>query len=334
MYMATIKDVAREAGVATSTASYALNGVPKVSEETRQKVLEAAKKLNYVPNLSARSLKLQRTETIGVFLNDFSGPLYSELLRGINKVAALGGYDLIASSIYGKREGTVLKFLEEKRVDGAILLCSSVSDDLIKKAASEDFPIIVLDREIKHENIYSVLLNNEAGMYNAVEHLIKLGHRKIAYITGPIDSYDAKNRLMGYKKALTDYGYGIDNNLIVNGNFEESSGYQGMKLILASKIDIDAVAAANDEMAIGAMRAVKESGLKIPQDISIVGFDDIQLAEYIYPSLTTVNHPKYEWGEIATKVLLNAINGEKNNIDTIMLPSKLIIRKSSGLKGN
>lgn len=330
--MATIKDVAREAGVATSTASYALNGVPKVSEETRQKVLRAAKKLNYVPNVSARSLKLQRTETIGVFLNDFSGPLYSELLRGINKVAAMEGYDLIASSIYGKREGTVLKFLEEKRVDGAILLCASVSDEIIKKAASDDFPIVVLDRELKHDNIYSVILNNEGGMYSAIEHLIKLGHEDIAYITGPKDSYDANKRFLGYRRALADHGYTVRRELIVDGNFEESSGYQGMKLLLASNIDIDAVAAANDEMAIGAIRAVKESGLEIPRDISIVGFDDIQLAEYITPSLTTVNHPKYEWGEIAAKVLLNAINGEKNSMDTIMLPSRLVMRKSTGLR--
>lgn len=330
--MATIKDVAREAGVATSTASYALNGVPKVSEETRQKVLRAAKKLNYVPNVSARSLKLQRTETIGVFLNDFSGPLYSELLRGINKVAAMEGYDLIASSIYGKREGTVLKFLEEKRVDGAILLCASVSDEIIKKTASDDFPIVVLDRELKHDNIYSVILNNEGGMYSAIEHLIKLGHKDIAYITGPKDSYDANKRFLGYRRALADHGYTVRMELIVDGNFEESSGYQGMKLLLASNIDIDAVAAANDEMAIGAIRAVKESGLEIPRDISIVGFDDIQLAEYITPSLTTVNHPKYEWGEIAAKVLLNAINGEKNSMDTIMLPSRLVMRKSTGLR--
>lgn len=328
--MATIKDVAKEAGVATSTASYALNGVPKVSEETRQKVIKAAKKLNYVPNASARSLKLQRTETIGVFLNDFSGPLYSELLRGINKATAIKGYDLIAFSIYGKGESTVLKFLEEKRVDGAILLCTSVSDDLIIRAAADGFPIVVLDRELKADNVYSVLLNNEDGMYGAVEHLIKLGHRKIACITGPENTYDADKRLIGYKKALIDYNYPIDNDLIINGNFEESSGYQAVKLLLAYNMDIDAITAANDEMAIGAIRAIKESGLKIPQDISVVGFDDIQLAEYISPSLTTVNHPKYEWGEIATRILLQAIEGEKTNVDTIMLPSRLVVRKSSG----
>lgn len=325
--MYTIKDVAKLAKVAVSTASYALNGTGKVSQETREKVLKAAEELGYRPNGVARDLKRNvKTGIICMFVNDLGGPFYSEVLRGVQDIAGFNGYNLIACN-----HTMTDKFLSERRVDGAIILSPNIPDKLLERVAGPQFPIVVMDRELKHEHIYNVLLDNINGAYLASKYLIDLGHRKIAYISGPMISYDNIKRLEGYKKALDDHNIGFDPSLIVQGRFTEEGGYGAMKLLMfnskQNNINIEAVFCANDEMAIGAINALSAEGIRVPEDISIIGHDDIRLASYIKPSLTTIRHQQYEWGTMAANLVFQGLK-EGSKGGNMILPAKLIERES------
>lgn len=330
--MYTIKDVARLANVAVSTASYALNGTGKVSQSTREKVLKAAEELGYRPNGVARDLKRKvKTGIICMFVDDLGGPFYSEVLRGVQEVAICNNYNLIACS-----HRMTEKFLSERRVDGAIVLSPNIPDDILLKTAGPQFPIVVMDRELECEHIYNVLIDNFNGAFQAVKYLIDLGHRKIAYISGPLVSYDNKKRLEGYKQALEENDIKFNPNLIIQGRFTEEGGYEAMKLfLLNSNItnQIDAIFSGNDEMAIGAIRALSEKGIRVPEDISIVGYDDIRLASYIQPPLTTVSHYKYEWGTMAASLVFQGLKDQFKG-GKIILPAKLIERSSCKATGN
>lgn len=325
--MYTIKDVAKLANVAVSTASYALNGTGKVSQETREKVLKAAKELGYRPNGVARDLKRNvKTGIICTFFDNFGGPFFSEVLRGVQDVAICNNYNLIACT-----HRMTEKFLSERRVDGAIILSPIIPDELILKNAGPNFPIVVMDRELECEYIYRVLLDNVKGAYEATKYLINQGNSRIAYISGPEISYDNRKRLAGYQKALEESNIGFENNLVVQGRFTEEGGYGAMKLLLInsrlSNKPLDAVFCANDEMAIGAINALNEEGVRVPEDISIVGYDDIRISSYVQPSLTTVSHYNYEWGVMAANLVFQ---GMKENFkgDSVILPPKLIVRNS------
>lgn len=329
--MYTIKDVARLANVAVSTASYALNNTGKVSQETRERVKRVAEELGYKPNGVARDLKRNvKTGIICVFFNDFGGPFYSEVLRGVQDVAICNNYNLIACT-----HRMTEKFLSERRVDGAIILSPNIPDDVILRAAGPNFPIVVMDRELDCEHICNVLIDNEQGAFSATKHLMDLGHKRIAYISGPFISYDNMRRLDGYKKALEEGNIPFDPSLVVQGRFTEDGGYGAMKLILLnSKLDnnpLDAVFCANDEMAIGAINALNEEKVKVPEDISIVGYDDIRLASYIHPSLTTISHYKYEWGTMAANLVFQGLKEDFKG-GKVILPAKLVIRSSSRKK--
>jgi len=327
--MATIKDVANLAGVAVSTASYALNNSPRVSQETKEKVLAAAKQLNYQPNGIARDLKLSKTNTIGLILSDLSGPFYSELIKGVQDITIANGYDLIAISSLGGKNSTAVKFLKEKRADGIIILAHNIDNNLIISAAREDMPIVLLDRPLKAKYVLNIQVDNEGGAYKAVEHLIALGHRKIVYLSGPNNSYDNLKRFEGYKKALITHNISFSKRWLYQGNFTKEGGYHAAKLMLLQDDLPDAIFAANDEMAIGVIEAFKEAGLKIGEDVALVGFDDIQLAKYVNPSLTTVKQPMKEMGVLAAQQIFQALNGNFST-DYILLETELIIRDSCG----
>lgn len=323
----TIKDVARMANVAVSTASYALNNKGKVSQETREKVQKIADELGYRPNGVARDLKRNvKTGIICVFFDDFGGPFYSEVLRGVQDVALCNNYNLIACT-----HRMTEKFLSERRVDGAIILSPNIPDEVLLKAAGPKFPIVVMDRELQCEHICNVLIDNVQGAYSATKHLIDLGHKRIAYISGPFISYDNMKRLEGYKNALMENNIAFDPNLVVQGRFTEEGGYGAMKLILLNsklnKSKLDAVFCANDEMAIGAINALNEENVKIPDDISIIGYDDIRLSSYIQPPLTTISHYKYEWGTMAANLVFQGLKEDFKG-GKVILPAKLIVRSS------
>ncbi|MFC4600632.1 LacI family DNA-binding transcriptional regulator [Cohnella hongkongensis] len=329
--MATIKDVAKAAGVSLSTASYAINGNRKISEATRAKVLEAAKQLNFQKNGWATDLKRSSTKTIALIVSDMSGPYYSELIRGVQEIAFENGYDLIACSSFGGNESTAIKFLKEKRVDGVIVSAHNLQDEPILESARKGFPIVVLDRHLKSDHIYNVLVDNEQGGYMATELLIKNGCKRIAYISNSSSSYDHKLRYKGYMQALNDYGYKSASNLNVNGKFTIDDGYRATKLLIAQRNLPDAIFYANDEMAVGGMQAFKESGIRVPEEISVIGFDDILLAEYMNPPLTTIRQPKYEVGSLAAHLILQLLDGKSIDHE-YMLPTELVVRKSCLLR--
>ncbi len=325
--MVTLKDVAKKAGVAVSTASYALNNNPKISETTRNMVLTAANELDYRPNGTARNLKKQKTETIGLFLNDLAGPYYSEIIRGVQKVVSDNEYDLVVCSASGGTDSTAYKFLQERRVDGAVILAPKITDKEIYQVARTQLPVVVLDRKLESDYIKYVLIDNVNGSYQAVTHLINRGYKNIGFLSGPEESYDNKERYEGFSRALNDNNFLFDENLLFKGDFTEEEGYKVISKFLKNDISIDALFAANDEMAIGAIQAIKENNYQIPNDIAVVGFDDIRLSSYINPPLTTVRHPKYEMGTFATHMIFQILQGAAT--ESIVLPTQLINRESS-----
>ncbi|UOQ44001.1 LacI family transcriptional regulator [Halobacillus salinarum] len=337
--MATIKDVAKLAGVAISTASYALNGSSKISGETKKKVEEAAKTLNYKKNGLASDLKRTKTNTIALILTDLSGPFYSELIKGVQDVTTANGYDLIACSSIGGSKSTAAKFLTEKRVDGAIILAHNISDEIALEAAKHNFPIVVLDRHLESESIYQVEVDNVHGGYLATEYLIKRGHKEIAYVSGPSNSHDNILRFQGYMEALEDNHIPYQPKWKIVSDFTRSGGYRATKLLIAQNDLPEAIFYANDEMAIGGMQAFKEKGIQVPDDISMIGFDDIQLAEYVHPPLTTIQQPKYEAGSLAVHLIFQVLGGEKINhhykltTDLIERKSVRVIQPSSSTQG-
>ncbi|WP_430790620.1 LacI family DNA-binding transcriptional regulator [Virgibacillus flavescens] len=325
--MATIKDVAKLAGVAISTASYALNDSGKVSQSTRDKVVLAAKELNYQKNGFASDLKRTKTNTIALILSDLSGPYYSELIKGVQDVATANGYDLIACSSIGGPQSTAVKFLKEKRVDGVIILAHNISDEITLESAREGFPLVVLDRKLKNEYVVHVEVDNLQGGYTATDYLIKKGHKQIAYISGPLNSHDNELRFEGFSNALKDNGLTYQSKWRLSGDFTREGGYRATKMLIAQRDIPEAIFYANDEMAIGGMQAFYEKGIRVPDDISIIGFDDIQLSEYVTPSLTTMKQPKYEAGALSMHLIFQMLSGEKVN-HNYKLATELVERKS------
>lgn len=330
--MATIKDVAKLAGVALSTASYAMSGDSKVSAKTREKVLEAARQLNYQKNGFAMDLKRSRTNTIALILRDLSGPYYSELIRSIQDVALSNSYDLIACSSMGGKGSTAVRYMMEKRVDGAIVLAHNITDEILHAAAGPRFPIVVMDRLIAGEGLINVVVDGEQGGYSATRHLIENGHSSIAYISGPADSYDNALRYQGYLRAMQEAGLAEKAKWKLSGNFIREGGYKATKMMLMQGELPTAVFFANDEMAVGGMKAFEEAKISVPDDISVIGFDDIQLAEYIHPPLTTIRQPMYESGSLAGHLLFQMLNGDAVN-DFYKLKIELMERKSVKIQG-
>ncbi|MGD6776581.1 LacI family DNA-binding transcriptional regulator [Sutcliffiella horikoshii] len=326
--MATIKDVAKLAGVAVSTASYALNNVNKVSPATMKKVQEAARELNYFKNGFASDLKRTKTNTIALILRDLSGPFYSELIKGVQEVTTANGYDLIACSSVGGAQSTAAKFLKEKRVDGAIILAHNITNDIILESAREGFPIVVLDRKLNHEFVYQVEVDNIHGGYTATEYLINKGFREIGYVSGPMNSHDNEMRFDGYMAALKDHGIQYQSKWKLSGDFTREGGYRATKMLIAQRRLPESIFYANDEMAIGGLQAFKENKISVPDDISIIGYDDIQLAEYVSPALTTVRQPKYEVGALAVHVVFQALAKEDSVENYYNLSTEIVERKS------
>lgn len=332
--MATIKDVAKRAGVSISTVSYVLNNTGKVSEETRKRVLKAIEELNYVPNNFAKRLKRQQYDLVALIVHEIKGPFYDALVRGIQDVLHAFGYNLLIYCTLENRKQDVDKFLKVGIIGGMIIMTPAVKNEDIIRWANE-YKIITLDRTIKDKEgreIKSVRINNEKGAYEVVKYLYDLGHRRIAFMKGPKDSLDAKERYKGFIRAAHDLRIEIRNEDILEGNFTEESGYEVMKGYLSrnSRKDLPtALFCSNDEMAIGAMQAIKEIGLTIPDDISIVGFDDIELSSYVAPALTTVKRPMYQLGSLAAHMLLSLLNNTDDFLSDVVLDVNLVVRDST-----
>lgn len=324
----TIKDVAREAKVSISTVSYAINNSDRISEKTRNHVLEVAKKLNYSANSNAKRLRQKNVGAIGIFFNSWFGPIYSELVQGIERKVHEMGYDLIACSLFGGAESTAHRYLKDHMIDGAIILSNAFDDEFLRTVASSDLPIVALDREVKAEHIYNILIDNFGGAFGATKQLISNGCEQVHYFCGPNDSYDNQKRLEGYIAALGFYNVKFDNNLIIKSDFTEEDAYLKMKEMIEQGELPKAIFSANDEMALGIIRAANESGIKIPQQLKLIGFDNIRESERVTPALTTVTHHKYEMGVKAVEVLFSAMNREKEIEQVTILPTQIVDRET------
>ncbi|MHC0037725.1 LacI family DNA-binding transcriptional regulator [Pseudoneobacillus sp. C159] len=305
--MVTLKDVAKRAGVSVSTASYSLNGSNLITDETKQKVLDAVKEIGYRPNGLAKNLKEKKTNIIGLFLSGFTGPFFSEMVEGIQDEVIQNGFELVVCASVDKH-----RLLIERYVDGAIILNYHMEDELLEFVADEKLPCVVMDRELQSPFIKNVLLPNESGSAHAVNYLLQKGHKRLGFIAGSHQSYDGEARLRGFLKELKRHQIHFIEEDLLRADFTEVSGYLQMSQYLETKTPNanlpSAFVCANDEMAMGAIRAVKEKQLKVPEDIAIVGFDDISVAQYFNPSLTTIKVPRKDWGTAAAKTLLQMLD--------------------------
>lgn len=325
----TIKDVAKKANVSIATVSYAMNGCNRVSEKTRQHVLNIANEMNYVANTNAKQLKQRRSYSVGLFLNYWFGPVYSELVKGIEKVCHQKGYDLVACSMYGNENSTAHKYIRDRVVDGAIILTNSFYSDFLASFAGPDFPMVVLDRELTAPHIYNILIDNFGGAFSATKELVLKGCQDIYFFTGPDDSYDSQKRLDGYISALGYFNIPVRNHHLIRSDFTEKTAYKQMSELFEQGRRPDAVFAANDEMAIGIIRAAKRYGIDIPSEMKLVGFDDIRMAELMIPSLSTITHEKEGMGELAASTLISALDEKPESLKALtILPTSLILRET------
>lgn len=325
---ATIKDVARRAGVSIASVSRALNGTGVVTEQTHRRVQRAAKQLRYTPHQAARSLITRRTRTIGVLLPDIHGEYFSELIRGIDRGARTTGLHLLVSSSHGDADEASLALRAMNgRVDGVLIMSPHVDADLIERSLPETLPTVLMNTPAHSGRAPAFLTDNYGGARAMVEHLRSLGYQRIAHITGPKSNFESGERLRGFRAALGRTA--AAKSLVVNGNFTEESGYLAGREIAAASPRPDAVFAGNDMMAIGCLFALTEAGLRVPQDVALAGFDDIPIARFVTPPLTTVRAQTTELGRQALEELARAIEDPASAQRTQhLLTTQLVIRAS------
>lgn len=325
----TIKDIAKLANVSHTTVSRALNNSPLIKENTKQKIVEIAKQLNYSPDVNARSLVLQKSYTIGLFLtsltNGTSSSFLAETIRGVNKVIG-EDYNLFVSGIQEFQDFTAIN---PKRFDGIILMSQSdVDNQFIYHVLNQNIPLVVLNRQVNEHLITNVLSNDRVGSYEAVSLFIANGHRDIAIIEGTSQFRSSQERKEGYLQALMESELPIHQQYIVKGNYNMESGYQAMKHLLALEKPPTAVFCSNDDMAIGAMKAINKAGLQVPVDLSIIGFDDIGYSEFSIPALTTVKRPIELISKVGAEKLLKLLAGAEKDSEPIFLTTALVTRES------
>jgi len=324
----TLIDVARHAGVSPSTVSRILNGTAKVSDDKRQAVLAAIEKMNFAPNQMAQALKKGRSMTIGIVVQDIASPFFDETLRGVDDGLKGTGYaSVIVSGHWDAQEETErIRLLVARKVDGIILLSGRIGNDAILRFAGQR-PIVATGRSLLARNAHGFKLDHENGAYLAVRHLVALGHRNIAFITGPADNQDAAERLIGYTRALREADIVPDPALIAEGDLHEAGGLAALERLFEGGSAFTAIFAANDLSAYGARLGLYRRGIRVPEDMSLVGFDDLPGSSYTTPPLTTVSQPLYEMGRIATGALLGLINGD--NVTATLPPLELVVRETT-----
>jgi LacI family transcriptional regulator len=326
----TIRDVAEEASVSATTVSRVFNHDHLVNSETREHVLEVAQRMGYSPDATARSLSSGRTHSIGVILPAPHGEFFSELIRGLDDAAQEADHFLlIASSHYNPDEGKSALESLAGRVDGLVMMTPRARPDPLTKDL--DLPVVFVNSDLRDGSFDLYRMENREGAAHAVRHLIEAGHSRIAAITGPPGSYDVERRMEGYREALAEHG--LAEGPLVEGDFTQKSGYEAGKKLLDLEDLPDAVFACNDYMAIGAMLAFQESGLRVPDDIAVTGFDDITSARYANPPLTTVRVPVYELGRRAGERLLERIQSSRPpETETFHVSHELKVRDSTERK--
>lgn len=332
----TIKDVAQAAGVSIATVSRVLNKQPGVSKELSEQVEKAVKQLNYQLNGIARALKISQSRSIGLIIPDIENPFFPALVRGVEDAAQKQGYAVILCNTDGKpeEEDRYLKFLLSKQVDG-ILFAGNLNFEQNKSWLSTlPVPIVLLDRRILGAPFSTVLVDNELGASMAVDHLIKQGRKGIAIIGGKPESPTSIERVNGAMNSLKAHGHSIEEHLVFAGYFTFEGGYEATEKLIQSGQSFDAVFAANDMMAIGVIECLGKYGRQVPEDVAVVGFDDIRMAAWYKPSLTTIKQPVYVMGQVAVQIMVDHITGAITECNDKILIPELIVRQSSGGKGD
>ena len=330
--MATIYEVSKLAGVSLATVSRVMNNSGRVSPKTRKKVLLAMKSLNYQPNTIAQSLASRRSNCVGVLVSELHGPIFGALVSSIEEELRLAGkFTIFAvghSDEVKEKEG--INFLISRNCDALILHLEAIADDYLLEQKDSVIPFVIINRNVQGLEGNCISLNNEQGGYEATKLLLDLGHRDIAYISGPATWGDSSARLAGHKRALAEFNINFDEQLTIEGDYLVLGGNRAMKQLFERGIQFSAVICANDEMAVGALDVIRERGLSIPDDISVVGYDNVRWAPFLSPKLTTVNNPIRDMGRMAARwVLKNVYNEDKLTIQTIFEP-EIVPRESAG----
>ena len=335
----TIKELARVSGVSVGTVSRALNGYADVRPETRERIMRLARELDYTPAAAARSLVTQRSHIIGVFMEtgeghpDLQHPFFHEVLGGLTQRVGAEGFDLLlfASERPGNGYGphSYLKRARHHNVDACALIGLDPDDAEVRRLARAELPCIGIDMNLEGDNVEVVMSDNEGGAIAAVRHLHELGHRRIATITGMVDSRPGADRLRGYRAAVQAVGLAYRDDYVAYGDFYAESGREATAKLLSLDEPPTAIFAAADMMAIGAIRAAAEAGLRVPEDLSIVGFDDIQLASHLNPPLTTMRQDKLGLGGAAGDALVARVAGDPDRPVLRTLPVELVVRGST-----
>ncbi|MEX1030661.1 MAG: catabolite control protein A [Paenibacillaceae bacterium] len=327
----TIYDVAREASVSMATVSRVVNNNPNVKPQTRKKVFEAIERLGYRPNAVARGLASKKTTTVGVVIPDISNAIFAEVARGIEDIANMYHYNIILCNADKKKdkEIRVINTLLEKQVDGLLFMGGAVTEDHIQAFRTSSVPIVLCATTDEGDNYPSVDIDHTAAAEDAVSTLIENGHRRIAMISGTLqDPSNGFARYQGYKNALDKAGITIKDDLVRIGNYRYESGLEVAQYFLELQDKPTAIFAANDEMAIGAIHAIQDKGLRVPEDVSVISVDNVRMASMVRPLLSTVAQPMYDIGAVSMRLLTKLMKKESVTNSRVILPHEVILRQS------
>lgn len=331
-----LEDIAKMAGVSPMTVSRVLTGKAGVSASTRAKVLEAVENSGYVPNVNARALAGSQTRVLGMIVPDFSTQYISELARGAGNAAVQAGYELVlyTTSSYSQRTYRHLTLHSRGLIDGLVVVLPEVSDAQLDQLKSMGLHVVIVDPRHELPRFPSVHADNYRGARLMMDHLVALGHQRIGFITGRTDTVASFERLKGYREGLQLHGLKVDDSLIIQGNFLQTEGVVAAKALMAVAEPPTAIFASNDMMALGAMDAVRDLGYRIPEDISIGGFDDIPMASHLCPALTTVRQPLFDMGATAARMIINMLSGIDIPAQHVELRTELVVRNSTAVSAS
>ncbi|ABO68060.1 MULTISPECIES: catabolite control protein A [Geobacillus] len=327
----TIYDVAREANVSMATVSRVVNGNPNVKPSTRKKVLEAIERLGYRPNAVARGLASKKTTTVGVIIPDISSIFFAELARGIEDIATMYKYNIILSNSDQNKDKELhlLNTMLAKQVDGILFMGGTITEEHVAEFQKSSVPIVLAATIEPNETIPSVNIDYEQAAFEAVTYLLERGNRRVAYVTGPTDDPINQRKLAGYRRALEEHGVPYDEELVVEGDNSYDSGLEAYEKIAELAERPTAVFAGTDEMALGIIHSAQDQGVRVPDELEVVGFDNTRLATMVRPRLTTVVQPMYDIGAVAMRLLTKYMNKEHVDNHIVVLPHRLEVREST-----
>lgn len=328
--MSTIYEIARMVGVSTATVSRALSSRGYVRKDLKERILQVAREMDYMPNSFARGLVTKQSHILGLIMPDICNPFFPAVARGVEDVASENGYNVVLCNTDGSRakENDYISVLRSQQTDGVIFTTSQVSSRHVKALIEAGIPVVLADRRLDIE-CDIVVVDNVEGAYQMTRHLLEMGHTRIGIITGPMGVATSAERIEGHRRALVEAGVEICDDLVMEGDYRQPSGHERALEFLRMPSPPTAVFACNDLMAVGALSAIEEAGLMVPNDVAVVGFDDIAIASAVKPRLSTMAQPMYEIGVIASRMLIGRIKSPTKPYQTVVLQPQLVIRESS-----